>query len=60
MELDEAISIYHSPKGHSKEELRECLRVLNSMARPKQTDIQQKALLDANLRLIALNKGIRL
>ena len=58
VDFDEALEIYHNPKGHSKEECRECIELMNRHSKPKPTSLQLAALLDANLRLIALNKEV--
>ena len=50
MNLEEAKVIYHSPKGHSKKELCECLRILN--AQPHEFNwLQALAIEDAHIRL---------
>ena len=57
MDLKKAEGIYNNPKGHSKEELHECLGVLNSQPR-ELTELQFLCILDAHNRLgVALTEG---
>lgn len=52
MTLEEAQRIYSQPKGKSKEELIECIRVLNEADQPVQVNwMQMEAIIDANRRL---------
>ena len=54
MELSRAEEIYKHPKGHSKAELTECLKVLN--AQPHRLSIaEQVVIADAHDRLDILN-----
>ena len=58
MTVDKAREIYNHPKGHTKEELRQCIRVLNEAAQPVELyPIQVAALTDAALRLNLLPEG---
>ena len=54
MQLVEAKEIYKHPKGHTKEELTECLEILN--AQPRKLSIaEQVVIADARDRLDTLN-----
>lgn len=59
MDLEEARRIYKHPKGHTKEELHECLDVLNAEVQrtgQKLSYLQILALTDASSRLDLLNR----
>jgi len=50
MDLEEAKRIYRHPKGHSEDDLRKCLRILNENS-PEPKGLQKMALDDAKKRL---------
>lgn len=55
MNITEARSIYANPKGHSRDGLVECLRILNESAQPIElSNVQFKAILDAH-RILGLS-----
>lgn len=52
MNIDEAKAIFNSPQGHTKEELAECLVIMNTISQPIElSDIQFEAIVDAHRRL---------
>lgn len=54
MNLEQAEKIYKHPKGHSKAELTECLKILNSQPR-RLSILEQVVIADAHNRLDILN-----
>lgn len=57
MTLDEAMAIYAKPKKHTRDELHECLRILN--AQPVElTDTQFLAIQDAKERLKTIDRPV--
>ena len=52
MNMKQAKTIYNNPKGYTKDELIECLEILNEAAQPVElSDIQFEAILDVHRRL---------